>query len=63
MTDPPKRLVSAAELAAHYGISRATVYNLMGRGMPSVQIGRCRRFRLGETDAWLDAEATHKVAS
>lgn len=50
------RLVSAAEIAAHYGICRAHVYNLIDRGLPSVKIGRSRRFRLADTDAWLDAQ-------
>lgn len=50
------RLVSAAELAEHYGVSRATVYNLLDRGLPSIKIGRSRRFRLDATDAWLDAQ-------
>lgn len=50
------RLVSAAEVADHYGVSRAHVYNLLARGMPSVKVGRCRRFRLSDVDAWLDAQ-------
>lgn len=57
------RLVSAAELADHYGVTRATVYNLMGRGMPSLKVGRCRRFRLAEVDAWLVAQAQPKDAA
>lgn len=57
------RLRSAVELAEHYGVTRATIYNLMNRGMPSVQVGRCRRFRLAETDAWLDAQAQPKDAA
>jgi len=59
----PDRLVTAAELAARWGVSRAHIYNLLDRGLPSVQIGRCRRFRLRETDAWLDAEDFRKAAS
>jgi excisionase family DNA binding protein len=57
------RLVSAAELAKFYGVSRAHIYNLMNRGMPSVKVGRCRRFRLAETDAWLDTQARSGKAS
>lgn len=63
MTDPAKRLVSAPELAEFYGVSRATVYSLMGRGMPSVLVGRCRRFRIVDTDAWLVEVDTRKTAS
>lgn len=50
------RLVSAAELAAHYGVSRAHIYNLIDRGLPSLKVGRCRRFRIAECDAWLDGQ-------
>lgn len=46
--------MTAAELADHYGVTRVTIYNLLKRGMPSFKVGRCRRFRLAETDAWLD---------
>lgn len=57
------RLRTADELAEHYGICRASVYNLLHRGMPSVQIGRSRRFRLAEVDTWLAEADTSKVAS
>lgn len=56
MNVPVARLVSASELADHYGVSRAHVYNLMNRGMPSVKLGRSRRFRLSETDSWLEGQ-------
>lgn len=56
------RLVTAAELAAHYGVSRATIYNLLSRGMPSLKVGRARRFRLADVDAWLDAQNAGQVA-
>lgn len=55
----PDRLLNADETAEHYGVSRAHVYNLMHRGMPSVKLGRSRRFRLSQCDAWLDAEAAN----
>ena len=57
------RLLSAAELAEHYGICRASVYNLLNQGLPSIKIGRSRRFRLAEVDAWLDAQAQPKDAA
>lgn len=57
------RLLTAAELADHYGVSRAHVYNLMNRGMPSVKLGAARRFRVDEVDAWLDAESQSQEAS
>lgn len=49
-------LLSAAEVAAHLGTCRATVYNLIDRGMPSLKVGRCRRFRLDDVLAWLEAQ-------
>lgn len=59
MPVPPavdRRLVSSDQLAEHLGLSRATVYALLNRGMPSLKVGRSRRFRLAEVDAWLDGE-------
>ena len=47
-------LVTAAELASRWGVSRAHVYNLMKRGLPSVKVGNARRFRPSQADAWLD---------
>lgn len=58
----PDRLVTAAELAVYYGVTRATVYNLMNRGLPSMKIGRARRFRPSEVDAWLEAQQPEAVA-
>lgn len=49
-------LLTAEQLADHYGVTRATIYNLMKRGMPSLKIGRARRFRLAECDSWLEGE-------
>lgn len=49
-------LLNTPELADYLNLSRATVYNLLSRGLPSVKIGRSRRFRLSEVDAWLDAQ-------
>lgn len=54
-TTTPTRLMSAAELADHLGISRAGIYNLMSRGMPSVKVGRLRRFRLADVEAFIDS--------
>ncbi|CAN5618911.1 hypothetical protein BH10ACT1_BH10ACT1_19900 [soil metagenome] len=51
----PNRLVTVPELAAHWGVSRAHVYNLISVGLPTKKIGRARRIRIAEADAWLDA--------
>jgi excisionase family DNA binding protein len=46
------RFVNAAGLAAHWHVSRAHVYNLLQRGLPSVKLGRSRRFDVEAADAW-----------
>ncbi|HXH57705.1 hypothetical protein [Iamia sp.] len=60
-------LVRDAELAEHLAISRAMVHVLRSRGMPSVSIGRARRYDLDLCMAWLadhGADAgTHPAAS
>ena len=48
-----RRYVDAKTLARRYGISRQGIYNLMSAGMPSVSIGRNRRFDPVLTDAWI----------
>lgn len=56
---PPPRaragLVRDAELAEHLAISRAMVHVLRTRGMPSVSIGRARRYDLDAVLSWLAA--------
>jgi excisionase family DNA binding protein len=47
------RLVDVDECADHWGISRASVYNLLKEGLPSIRIGRLRRFDLAACSAWL----------
>lgn len=52
------RLLTVLELAKRWGVTRAHIYALMERdGLPSVSIGRCRRFRPAEVDHWLDRQA------
>jgi excisionase family DNA binding protein len=55
--DDAHRLVTPAELAELWGVTRQHVYNLMKRdGLPSLSVGgRCRRFRLADAEAWLEA--------
>jgi excisionase family DNA binding protein len=45
---------TAAELADRLKVSRAHIYNLLARGLPSIKVGRCRRFRRIDVDKWLD---------
>jgi excisionase family DNA binding protein len=48
-------ILTADQLAQRWGCSRAHIYNLMKRGMPSLKIGACRRFRPAECEAWCEA--------
>lgn len=50
----PTRLVTAAELASHWGVSRAHIYNLLHLGLPSVKVGQCRRFNIPDATAWVN---------
>ena len=54
--DSEPRFITAAELADRWGISRQHVYNLLRQGLPSVTIGRARRFRTDVVDAWIEAQ-------
>ena len=55
-TNPPPedRLITAAELAARWGVSRAHIYNSLHLGLPSIELGRARRFRIATSDRWLE---------
>lgn len=48
-----RQYLTAPQLADLLGISRAGVYNLLHRGLPSVKIGRSRRFDPAAVEAWL----------
>lgn len=52
----PDRLLKAESLAQHWDCSRQFVYKLLSQGMPSVKIGRARRIRLSDAEAWLAAQ-------
>lgn len=57
-SDPesPLPMLNAEQLAKYLGMSRASIYNLMKRGLPSIKIGAARRFRTTTVDAWLDGQ-------
>lgn len=44
---------NADELAQRLRTSRAHIYNMIPLGLPSVKIGRSRRFISDEVDAWI----------
>ena len=48
------RLLTGEELADHLNVSRAQVYNFLKRGMPSLKLGKSRRYRLSDVTTWLD---------
>lgn len=56
------RLRNMEELAEYLDQSRASIYKLLHQGLPSIQIGRSRRFRLSEVNEWLDARRTGGAA-
>ena len=66
-TDPPRRvnlsaggLLDADELAELLKVKRGRVYELARRlhdPLPSVRLGRSRRFELGAIEEWLGRQA------
>jgi excisionase family DNA binding protein len=50
-------LISAEECAAYLGVEMNWVYRNAKSGLiPSVKIGKYRKFRISEIDAWLDKQ-------
>jgi excisionase family DNA binding protein len=45
--------VDSRALARHLSVPRSTVYNLLKAGMPSLKLGRSRRFNIEAVEAWL----------
>ena len=50
-----ERFLTAEELAARYQVTRQHIQNLVNRGLPSLKLGRARRFDVEQTDLWLRA--------
>ena len=51
-----KRLLSAEDLARELGVGRTTAYSLLWRGIiPSVKLGRLRRVRCEDVEAYIEA--------
>lgn len=55
-TATTEQLIDADTLAAHWSCSRQHIYKLMRSGMPSLSLGRSRRYRLTECESWLAAQ-------
>ena len=50
-------LLSVAQLATRWSMSRATIYRALDNGLPSLKLGRSRRIRLSDADQWLSEQA------
>lgn len=50
-------LLTVAELAARWSMSRATIYRALEDGLPSLKLGRSRRIRVSDADQWLNEQA------
>lgn len=48
----PKNWLGAEEIALHFDVSKATVFNWVRRGCPHYDVGGLRRFELGPVDRW-----------
>ena len=55
-TATTEQLIDADTLAEHWSCSRQHIYKLMRSGMPSLSLGRSRRYRLSECEAWLNTQ-------
>ena len=57
-TPTPEPLLLNVDEAAHLlGLAVKTVYEYSAAGMiPSIKVGRLRRFRRGDLEAWVDAQ-------
>jgi excisionase family DNA binding protein len=50
-------LLTVAQLATRWSMSRATIYRALEDGLPSLKLGRSRRIRLSDADQWLNEQA------
>ena len=59
-TEETKRLLSADELARELGVGRTTAYALLWSGqIPSMKIGRLRKVRREDVQAFIDARTEY----
>jgi excisionase family DNA binding protein len=45
--------MNAGELARYLSVSRSTLQRWTEKGLPSVKVGRVRRYDVAEAEAWL----------
>ncbi|GAB7040406.1 MULTISPECIES: helix-turn-helix transcriptional regulator [Catenuloplanes] len=62
MADGARGLWSHEEAAAYLGLSEQTLYfiNHKGKGPKSYKVGKYRRYRKADIDAWLETECAAK---
>ena len=48
--------LTVKELQTKLKVSRATLYRLMAKGLPSVNVGHARRFLLRAVEAWFEGQ-------
>lgn len=53
MDTAPEGWARPEQYARHIDSSRATVYELLAQGMPSIKLGRSRRINVAAADAWI----------
>ena len=59
-TEETKKLLSAEELAQELGVGRTTAYALLWSGqIPSMKIGRLRKVRREDVQAFIDAHTEY----
>lgn len=51
-----QNLISVDELTKELKISRPTVYSMLRKGMPSLKVGRRRKFQLAKVYDWLEKQ-------
>ena len=49
----PGRLLTVDQLAERWACSRSFIYQLLDEGLPSLKLGKARRFRPMDVDPWL----------
>jgi excisionase family DNA binding protein len=56
--------VSIADVAAHLGVRRDSVYRWIGqRGLPATKVGKLWKMKLSEVDAWMRDRAAGSATS
>lgn len=53
MLDVTEKYVGSDEILAYFRMTRGTLELLIRRGLPHIKLGRNRRYKLSEVEAWL----------